>query len=415
MAGIRFWYSILLACCALLAASTLSGCVKLYNPPASSTPASYLVVEGIIDSGPDSTFIRLSRTVNLSGKITASPELHAILSVEGDQKSSYPLRELGSGRYACPGLNLDPARKYRLRIQTSAGKQYASDYAEVLNSPAIDSISFDTKGTAQGPGLNINANTHDPSGKVRYFRWDYGQSWIIHAFFQSEFKSNGDTVLQRDMTRDNVYTCWQSDTASTIILGNTTKLTQSVIFNNTIISIGSNEEKLGDEYSIIVRQYALSAGAYDFYSNLKKNTEQLGGIFTAQPSQIPGNIHNTSDPTEPVLGYISVGSTVSQRIFIHKSQLPFAWTFPQFYSGCQTIIDTRRKEPCCYYALPYAGTYVNQVDEFINYLKSGNNNPFIPIEAIVMPGHAPVGYTAATRECSDCTLRGTNKKPAFWK
>ncbi len=414
MAALKFWRRILLSATVVLSLSTTS-CTKLYNPPATSTSASHLVVEGNISSGSDSTFIKLSRTVNLSGKISASPELAAILSVESDQNSSFPLKEVGDGIYACGALNLDIARKYRLNIKTSAGQRYASDYVAVLNSPAIDSISFDTKGSPQGPGLNIYANTHDPSGKMRYFRWDYAETWIIHPAFASYYKSNGDTVLLRNMTTDNINTCWQSDTASTIVLASSTQLTQSVISGNTIITIPSDKEKLGDEYSIIVRQYALSAGAYTFYSNLKKNTEQLGGIFTALPSQIPGNIHNTSDLTEPVLGYITVGSTVSQRIFIHKSQLPFAWTFPPFEADCKLLDDIARRKSCCYYALPYAGTIVNQVDEYINYLKSANPDPFIPILAIQMPGHPPLGYTAASRKCSDCTLRGTNKKPAYWQ
>jgi hypothetical protein len=419
MSPVKFWRNLVSsAAAAAIIAST--SCKKIYDPPAISAPASYLVVEGVINSGGDSTFIKLSRTVGLQGKVSASPELHAIVTVEGDQNSSYPLTETGNGIYSCRGLNLDSTHKYRLNIKTTSGKQYASDYEEVLNSPPIDSISFDTKGTALGPGLNIYANTHDPSGKVRYFRWDYQETWIIHPYYESYYVSNGDTVLLRDLTKDNIYTCWQNDTASTIVLGTTARLTHSVINKNTIVTIPSDEEKLGDRYSIIVHQYALSAGAYIFFSTLKKNTEQLGSIFDAQPSQIPGNIHCLSDPSEHVLGYISTGSISAQRIFIHKSQLPFAWTYPQVYdctpgSG-QYDFDFRLGTLCCYYALPYDGTYVNQVDEYINFLKDGgNNNPFIPLKAIQLPGHPPTGYTAATRECSDCTVRGSNKKPPFWQ
>jgi hypothetical protein len=56
------------------------------------------------------------------------------------------------------------------------------------------------------------------------------------------------------------------------------------------------------------------------------------------------------------------------------------------------------------------------VDAYINYNIGHYINPFIPIDAIViMPNTPPIGYTASTRECVDCTLRGSNKKPAFWK
>jgi hypothetical protein len=317
-------------CLLILLIAVAAVCRKPYNPVILSTGTGYLVVEGVINSGSDSTFIKLSRTVKLSGKTSASPELNAIITVEGDQNTTYPLKETGHGNYSCAGLNLNNSHKYRLNIKTSNGEQYLSDYVEVVNAPSIDSIHYDTQGSISGPGLNIYADTHDASNKIRYFRWDYQETWIIHPAFESFFKSNGDTVLARDLTNDNIYTCWLNDTSSTIVLGSTAKLARSVVTNNTIISIASTSEKLGDEYSIIVKQYALTPDAYNFFVNLKKNTEQQGSIFDAQPSEISGNIHSVSNPSEPVIGYVSVGSTTSQRIFIKIGDLYEPWTFTPF-------------------------------------------------------------------------------------
>jgi len=411
----KSWYKI--PFCVLILFIATAGCRKQYNPPAISAPDSYLVVEGVINSGSDSTFIKLSRTVKLSSKVTTNPEPNATVIVEGDQNTSYPLTETGGGIYSCAGLHLDNGHKYRLDIKTANGKQYLSDYVAVLDSPPIDSISYDTKGTPLGPGLNIYANTHDQSNKTRYYRWDYQETWIIHANFESFYKSNGDTVLLRDMINDNIYTCWQNDTSSTIILGSSAKLSQNVIFNSPIISIVSTAEKLGNEYSINVRQYALSAEAYTFFSNLKKNTEQLGSIFDAQPSEISGNIHAVNHASEPVIGFVCVGSPSIQRIFIKKSQLPNSWIADKFYTGCSLKTDERYvNAPCCYYSFVIKGDTLNQVDEFINYNKPiAFPFPVIPVGAIQRPGSPPLGYTAATKECTDCTLRGSNKKPAFWE
>jgi hypothetical protein len=387
------------------------GCKKAYEPAIVSSKNSYLVVEGAINSGTDSTFIKLSHTVSIASKTTVQPELNATVAVEGDQNTSYPLKEIGNGNYACAGLKLDNTHKYRLSIKTSGNKQYLSDYVAVLNSPPIDSIHYDTYGTVFGPGLNIYVNTHDNSKKVQYYRWEYEESWVFHSNFNSYFKSNGDTVLGRDLTNDNITFCWHNDTSSSIVIGSSAKLAQNIISNNPIISIESSSEKVGNKYSILVRQYALTADAYNFYSNLKKNTEQLGSIFDALPSEISGNIHSVSDPSEIVIGYITVGSTNSQRIFIPNQVLP-QWATKPFYTNCTLAFDT--KNPCCYYVFPQAP--YNQVDAYINYNKEGGySNPLIPVDAIGMPGHPPIGYTAASRECVDCTLRGTNKKPAFWQ
>ena len=165
-------------------------CRKPYDPPAVSSNNSYLVVEGVINAGPDSTFINLSRTVKISDKIVANPETGAVLTVEGDQNVSYPLTERNKGNYTSPGLNLDNAHKYRLRIRTANNKQYLSDYVEVLNSPPIDSISYDINGVLSVPGINIYVNTHDATNKVVYYRWDYQETWMIHSYYSSYFKSN---------------------------------------------------------------------------------------------------------------------------------------------------------------------------------------------------------------------------------
>jgi len=383
------------------------GCKKPYNPPAIASAGSYLVVEGVVNAGPDSTTITLSRTVNISNKITANPELHAIVAVQSDKNVSYPLTETTKGNYVCAGLNLDSTHNYRLSIKTSNNEQYLSDFAAVKNSPPIDSVTY----TVGGSGINVYSNTHDPKNNTRYYRWDYLETWIFTSNYDSFYKSNGDTVLGRDYTNDQIYECWQTDTSSTIIINSSAKLAKDVIANNPVAFIASTDPKLSVEYSILLRQYALTPDAYTFWTNLKKNTEQLGSIFDAQPSQINGNIHCVTNPSEPVIGYFSVGSTSSKRIFIENKVLPYGVTAP-LPAGCEVTAFL-------YSYLPPSGIGppVNWVDEYLNYNSSiFTGDLFLPIEAIQPPG-APkvIGYSGSTPICVDCTLRGTNKQPAYWQ
>jgi hypothetical protein len=364
-----------------------------------------MVVEGVINSGSDSTIIKLSKTVNLSSATTTNPILKAIVTVESNQNSTYALTETTNGKYVSAGLNLNNTLQYRLRIKTADSKEYLSDYVTVLDSPPIDTINYDI----QSNGINLYSGTHDPSNKVKYFRFDYTETWIFHSKYLSQYKSNGDTVLGRDLKNDNIYQCWQNDTSSTIVLASSAKLAQDVLVNNPITSVSSTLEKLEVRYSIMVRQYALSADAYSFWSNLKKNTEQLGSIFDAQPSQLNGNIHCLTNSQEAVIGYLSAGSVSSKRIFIDNRILP-AWVPKTPYDMC---IDT----PLYYkYSEGIQKIIVNQIDLFINYNKPGPHfDVLIPINAISVPGAPPIGYTAAEPSCVDCTLRGSNHQPAFWQ
>jgi hypothetical protein len=377
-------------------------CKTPYSPGVISSPGQYLVVEGIINSGSDSTIIKLSYTVNLSSTVTLNPVAHAVVAVQSDQNATFPLTETANGNYVSPGLSLNSANKYRLSIKTANNEQYYSDYVPVLNSPPLDSVYF----TIANNGIVINTASHDPTNTVQYYRWDYQETWIIHSNYDSHYKSTGDTVLARAFN-EQIYMCWTSDTSSNIILNSTARLKSGTITNNPVTSVVSTSQKLADKYSIIVRQYALTGDAYSFWTNLKKNTEQLGSIFDAQPSQISGNIHSVSNPIEPVIGYISAGSTSEQRIFILSSQLP-AWAATPTYPGC--ALDT---ELYAYYP-PGSKTPINQVAEYF-YYQTGTQGILTPVDPISNPGGPVLGYSGSIPECVDCTLRGTNKQPVFWK
>ncbi|HEY2580603.1 MAG TPA: DUF4249 domain-containing protein [Mucilaginibacter sp.] len=371
------------------------GCKKPYSPPVITSSSSYLVVEGVINAGSDSTVIKLSRTVNLSSKSTKNPERDAMLTVESDQNTVYPLTETKAGYYMASGLNLDTTRKYRLRIKTSNNQQYLSDYAQVKVTPPIDSIGF----TVKNDGIQIYANAHDPANNTHYYLWDYNETWKFHAKYASNYITNGVAIVNR--TADQfTYFCFANDTSSSIVLGSSAKLKQDVIYQGPITSIESTSEKIETEYSIQVHQYALTGDAYTFWENIKKNTEQLGSIFDAQPSNIKGNIHNVNNPAESVIGYVSVCVVRTKRIFIFNNQLP-VWNPADPYN-CQ--LDSELYMYC-------KPNCINQVA--LNLIPLGSAE--IPVYEVPIGSPFPIGYMSASNYCTDCTLRGSKTQPAFWK
>ena len=408
------------AACFLFVMMAIAGCRKPYQPPEIATQGSYLVVEGMINSGTDSTFIKLSKTVPLLAKTTVNAVLNASVTVESSGGASYALVSAGSGKYKCGGLNLDSTVKYRLRIKTAEGGEYVSDFVPVVNAPPIDTVSH----AVQNKGIQFYVSTHAPQNSARYYRWAYQETWVYHSKYYSFFKSNGDTVIDRNLVTDQVYQCWRSDTASTIFLGSSSGLSKNVVNNQPLGFVPSNSEKLDgsqsiiDEqfaptttaYSMLVKQYALTADAYTFWQNLKKNTEQLGSIFDAQPSQFGGNIHSVTNPAEQVIGYISAGTVSSKRIFIKNQEIPAAWlpTNP----GDKCVLDSLY----LHYLAPGATVAVNQENEYFNINRQGKYfTQQIPVAVLINKYSQVIGHTGSSPDCVDCTLRGTNKQPAFWK
>jgi len=367
----------------------IASCRKPYLPAAISSPGSYLVVEGVINSGADSTIIRLSRTVALSGKTTSAAELNAQVAVVSSNNVTYPLADMGNGQYASGPLNLDQTRQYRLMITTASGNRYASDFEAVKNTPPIDSVGY----TIQSDGINIYANTHDPNNATRYYRYDYDETWQFRSKYSSNFVTNGKKIVVRTQAQI-INNCFGNDRSNTILLASSAKLTQDVIYQTPVTQVPSTSEKIETKYSILVKQYALTEDAYNFWQNLKKNTEQLGGLFDAQPSNINGNIHCISNPAEPVIGYISVCNVQTKRIFVTNQQLPQGWV-PTYPYACEED------------SALYCHFVICQNDVALFLIPKGSTE--IPVDSI------PGGFLASSRECTDCTIRGVVKQPSFWK
>jgi hypothetical protein len=373
---------------------TLSiGCKKPYNPKVINSPRSYLVVEGTINTN-DTTTIKLSRTVNINSSTTLNP-VEGSIQVESDNGDKYGLFEAAPGIYKLVGVTLDSTRKFRLRINTPGdGNEYLSDYEQAKAAPPIDSIGF----SVTGKGIQLYANTHDPKNATHYYRFDYVETWRFHSMFNSSYISSGTAVVPRSQDQ-LVYYCFASSASTSIILGSSARLKQDVLFQAPITAIESTSEKIELKYSILLREYALTPDAYKFWETLKKNTEELGSIFDAEPTTLSGNIHNTHDAADIVVGFISAGTVAKKRVFIASEQLPNTF-LPKYPYDCQ--IDST------FYNDPHS--HSNTV---LQRILAGAE---VPVNAIFSnAGPNPIGFTASDIYCIDCTLRGSKQQPDFWK
>lgn len=369
-----------------LAGLMLFSCQKAYNPKLVNGSPNILVVEGVIDPSADSTIIRLSRTVQVNSKTTVVPELGAVVNAEDDQNGVYPIPEISNGMYAFPGLRLDITRKYRLRIKTTDAKEYLSDFVPVKITPPIDSVGFNILQDS----LQVYVNTHDPTDNTRYYRWSFDETWLFHAYYVSQFISTGYSLVERTLDQE-INSCYASDFSPTIVLASSAGLIHDVIYENPLTLIRGSSEKIEREYSVMVRQYALTSDALTYWVNVRTNSDQLGGIFGVQPSEIAGNIHCTTNAATPVIGYISASTVTTKRVFLSNNSLPLRWQ-PAYPYSCALETDTTASAIAGLIRLPPDMLTVAPIGSFFN----------------------PKGYTATTEECADCTIRGTTVEPSFW-
>ncbi len=161
-----------------------NGCKIEYRPSVTSPATGYLVVEGFINSdGP--TTITLSRTIKIyDDSVVDNRERSAMVNIEGENNDSYPLYETGDGVYTSDSLQLNSNEKYRLKIKTGDGKEYASDFSAYRTTPDIDSLSWQRN----VDGVKIYINTHDDQVNPGYYNWKYEETWEFHSRYITSLK-----------------------------------------------------------------------------------------------------------------------------------------------------------------------------------------------------------------------------------
>jgi uncharacterized protein DUF4249 len=368
-------------------------CKQAYEPAVQTQNIRLLVVEGFINGGQGPTTILLSRTGDLQDQ-SKRPEVGAQVKVEGDDGSAVLLVDSLNGKYNFPQLSINNNVKYRLHIRTADGREYASDYTPVRRTPPIDSVTWQM----EDGGVRLYVNTHDPQSLTKYYQWKFDETWEIHSAYYSALKylRDGSGRVKELVWRDpnfhsvdtTIYKCWSSLSSTSIILGSSENLSADVIYL-PVHYIEPGSEKLSVLYSINLKQYAMSQDAYLFMQKMKKNTEQVGTLFDAQPSQISGNFKCLTNPNELVIGFVEVTDEQTKRIFIYNSQVP-GWGYR---TACMQLLILNNVDSINVYGAGLFPTYPNMVGF----------------------GGAVIDFYAATMEsCIDCTTRGVNRKPAFW-
>jgi hypothetical protein len=383
----------------LFLAAFLGSCIKSYAPPSVvSANNNYLVVDGFINAGPNqaSTFV-LSRTRNLGDTSSVdAPELNATINIVSQSSgNSFPLQDTANtGTYSSAPMNLSTTDQYQLKIHTSNGDQYVSAFVPVKISAPIDSVTWN-----QNNNVYIFVNTHDPTNSSIYYKWDFVETWQHDAVIASYIQADNDTLIFSSTATpaEQTDSCWSSAGSNSLITGTSATLSQDEITQQPITTILQNDPKLAIRYSIQVRQIPLTLPAFNYWTLIEKNSQQLGTLFDPQPSELPGNIHSTIYPNEPVIGYVSAAAPQEKRLFINASQVS-DWNAPppiNDATGCPIVYGIEPTGDFPFYADPYP-------DPSYTPFNIGGTG----VDATL---------TLTKTECVECLFQGgTSVRPSFW-
>ncbi|WP_439481154.1 DUF4249 domain-containing protein [Cyclobacterium plantarum] len=361
-------------------------CREPFFPEISDLDQNILVVEGYIEVGGGTTQISLSNSISLYGADSDAPGPRGEIMIQGEREGRWLLQSMGDGYYQLTE-NLPENQNYTLSIELDNGNSYTTDPIKPMFSPEFD-ISF----THQEGDVQLYANTRGDD-QNEFFLWVYEETWMyrtpyISYYTYDEVSGNMEFLDQEDLT----YQCWSFDRSRRIILESSARYENNQIFQKELLTIDSLSEKLGIRYRISARQYVLDREAYVFWEGLRRNSDDIGSIFSPLPSAVNSNIYHTEDPDSPVIGYISAGISREKEMYISREDIGPWRTEIRDYQGCE--IDT---------------VAVADYDE-----KFGQRN-YVPLyeDCETFPCS---GYFASTAECTDCRLRGgTTTRPEYWR
>jgi hypothetical protein len=354
--------------------SGLTGCISDFVPKMVAENPAILVVDGTITNG--ETIIKLSESKDLTDNSYSINYVNTATVLIETAHSTAPLiaQRTEPGHYVFKQVQLHPDSMYRLRIFHN-NEVYLSELLRPLITPEIDSLTW--RKTAKGEPIEIMAHAADKLNQSRFYRWTFSEIWEYKSpLYANVGFVNGKLVFydERDTVPNPKYYCWKRAASTKLILESSARLRENIIRNKVIHSIEPTDNRVSELYFIEVKQYLIRKEAYDYFSNLQRNIDDMGSIFAPVPSEMLGNIRCITADI-PAIGYVDV--TTNTRIAKYISGLERLYEHPR--RNCE-IFD----EPTSG-ALPY---YFNEETRAVVY---------------------------ASAECIDCTELGGNKnKPLFW-
>ncbi len=380
--------------------AVIAACRQPFLSPVSELDKDVLCIEGFINTGNESSVITLSRLQDLKDTAAMLPELKAKVLLQEEGGNTIALAEEGKGKYVIGARTYDATKRYRLEITRSNGRKYQSQFVKPTTTPPIDKVGY----KLDSLGIRVVVDTHNTNEGPRYYYWDHEETWLFSVPNPSQFYFENNKFIKRTQS---VEFCYRTEKSNKIVLGSTFHLKENIIKEQEVQLAERNTGRISLIYSINVKQHAIDKDYFDYLEKVKRNTESIGSIFDAQPTQNVSNIVNPNNPDEMVVGYFNMHSVQQKRLFVTIDQLP---------SYLRYTADSCHVEQYDFWFVDKTGLVIDYMHPEQYFTDPRKYVPIIYVRrgdpAFEPPFKSYVTGVAA--ECGDCTLTGVLAKPSFW-
>jgi hypothetical protein len=359
-------------------------CQELYNPEVVEIDHGFLVVEGFVEVGGGETLIKLGKTTTVYSEQSLIPVSKASIVVEGSREGQWFMEHKEDGIYALTA-DLPTDQNYKLFLQVNEVDRYESEWMEPLISSDISDLYFERE--EEGVFIYLDS---EGSRDQAFSLWTTEEAWQFRTVFTSSYKYDHET-FEMVPRQESINICFREEKSSRFTLASSTNSIDGGFRKLEVMRIPLFSEKLGIRYSIEVTQKQVDQRAFEFWGSMRKNTEDVGGIFSPMPSILGSNLRKVGAEEVPVIGYVSAGKSSKKRIYIQFPDVrPWVVKTPDYDHCTREPISQRTLEG----------------------VLSGER---LPLEPVPFEEGLIFQFDSAPKFCADCRERGTLEKPDFWE
>ena len=370
---------------------SIVSCIEEYKPLLEVKDVGKYVIYGNISGQEGYQTINISTTSN-----TETPQYVPIsgcdIIISDDLGNIFQSEELNNGEYGVwiDQEYLNVGTSYKIDITTPDGIEISSDYDILPDCGDLDSVYYirEDKPTTNPDkpvqGIQFYADFNGSDHHSKYYMYTIEETWEYHARYPKQWLLTGgyfhEVLTEIDPPDYSTFYCWKTKMVPEVFVLSTNNLSENKYIKLPLHYVKSTTVKLAYGYSILIKQHALSEPAYYYWTKIKNNIINDGGLYDKQPELLKGNLYNLTNPDQEVLGYFFASSVKTKRNFIKPIEdLELTYT------------------DMCVVHLLAKGLLSVPVRERPAYLMFGEEAGWLGIH------------------CTDCTsLGGTTIKPDFW-
>jgi hypothetical protein len=320
-----------------------------------------VVVDGTITNLVEQQLITLnrSRADPLTGRFGVLPLTKAQVEVVVDSATVVKAEETEEGTYRLPNdFRGQVGHAYQLRFTLEDGTKYASNQQIMLPVASVDGLRVRFNPTSLPPGLyptNFRAgydafvDTNDPAEQRNYYRWDWilyeKQKWCRSCYqsiyidtIQTSYVRNGVLVSNRQAIENCVNPLlvfsgfsfpngdWYADYLCRTPCWARIHNYNLNLFDDQLTNGGLLAGRNVAQVSLLTRQPALlhlrqsslTADAHRYFYLFQQQTQNTGGLADTPPTALAGNVRNTANPQEKVVGYFTASAVAVKQVWLDK-------------------------------------------------------------------------------------------------